>query len=58
MTVEACGEFIKSTAPAGGYPASPLGADAHASGYLVIDGQLCGQDATHAGHHGNSGGAF
>ncbi len=68
MTVEACGEFITSTGATAQYPASPKGAiihwvhinpnqgvDRHASGYLVINGQLCGQDASHAGHaHHNS----
>jgi hypothetical protein len=63
MTVEACGDFVKSNAPAGPYPASPMGAiihwvhinpsqapGAHPSGFLVINGQLCGQDASSGGH--------
>jgi len=66
MQVEDCGEYITSNAPTAVYPASPKGAiihwvhinpnqggDAHPSGYLMIDGKLCGQDATHADHgHG------
>lgn len=65
MVVEACGEYITSNAPTSQYPASPMGAiihwvhinpnqgvDQHASGFLLIDGKLCGQDATHAEHGG------
>ena len=59
-TVEACGDFIVSNAPSGPYPASPDGAiihwvhvnpsgQGHDSGYLVINGNLFGQDASHAG---------
>ncbi len=57
MTVEACGEYITSNAATAQYPASPMGAiihwvhknpnqgaGAHPSGYLVINGVLCGQD--------------
>lgn len=58
--VEACGDFIVSTAQAGPYPPSPAGAiihwvhmnpshRGHPPGYLWIDGVLCGQDAEHAG---------
>lgn len=62
MTVEACGEFITSTEATSQYPASPMnaiihwvhintsrGKGAHPSGYLVIDGELYGQDTSHAG---------
>lgn len=59
-TVEACGDFIVSNAPSGPYPASPDGAiihwvhvnpsgQGHDSGYLVIDGDLYGMDASNAG---------
>jgi hypothetical protein len=54
MSVEACGDYITSDAPSGPYPASPAGAiihwihanpsgRGHAPGYLIMDGQLCGQ---------------
>ena len=57
--VEACGDFIVSTAPAGGFPRSPDDAiihwvhtnpsgKGHPPGYLVIDGTLCGQDGENA----------
>ena len=60
MTVEACGDYITSTAQSGPYPASPVGAiihwihrspnlKKHESGFLAIDGVLYGQDAEHAG---------
>ena len=58
MTVEACGEYITSNQPTDRYPASPMGAiihwvhrnphprpGAHPSGFLVINGQICGQNA-------------
>lgn len=58
--VEACGDFITSTAQSGPYPPSPDGAivhwvhmnpkgKGHDAGFLVVDGKLCGQDAEHAG---------
>ena len=54
MTVEACGDYITSSAPADGYPASPDGAiihwvhgsnnpKKHPSGFLAIDGAVYGQ---------------
>ena len=56
MKVEACGEFINSDAPTSQYPASPMGAiihwvhtnlkqgaNAHPSGFIVIDGALFGE---------------
>ncbi|MGK5090317.1 DUF3465 domain-containing protein [Bdellovibrionota bacterium FG-2] len=54
MEVEACGDYITSTAQAGSYPPSPDGAiihwihrnpsgHGHDSGYLAIDGTLYGQ---------------
>ena len=60
MTVEACGDYITSTARSGPYPASPVGAiihwvhanpsgRGHDPGFVVIDGKLCGQDAEGAG---------
>lgn len=64
MDVEACGDYITSTAPSPGpngqtYPASPDGAilhwvhmaparSGHHSGFVVIDGVLTGQDPDHA----------
>jgi hypothetical protein len=64
MDVEACGDYITSTAPAPGpgnvtYPASPDSAilhwvhmapqrSGHNSGFLWIDGVLTGQDPGHA----------
>ena len=58
--VEACGDYITSNAQAGGYPASPDGAIVHwvhqspdparhDSGFLEIDGELYGQNASGAG---------
>jgi len=55
MNVEACGDYITSIAPAGPYPESPDGAIihwvhknpkpyGHPSGFLVMDGRLCGQE--------------
>ena len=65
MTVEACGEYITSNEATVQYPPSPVGAiihwvhinpnqgvDSHASGFLLIDGKLCGQDASKADHNG------
>jgi hypothetical protein len=60
MVVEACGDYITSTAPSGPYPASPVGAiihwvhfnpsnRGHESGFLVIDGKLYGTDVDNAG---------
>jgi hypothetical protein len=50
--VEACGDYITSTAPSGPYPASPDGAivhwvhhsdrPGHESGFLMINGVLYG----------------
>jgi hypothetical protein len=59
-TVEACGDYITSVAPAGSYPASPDGAilhwvhknpkgHGHESGYVGVNGALFGQG------HGNGG---
>ena len=54
QTVEACGDYITSTAPAGGYVASPDGAiihwihmnpgRGHESGFLMIEGTVFGQN--------------
>jgi hypothetical protein len=65
--IEACGDYITSNAPAGHFPASPDGAivhwvhrspspNRHDSGFLVIDGALCGQDSQSAGpkHSGSN----
>jgi hypothetical protein len=65
MPVEACGDYITSSAPSPGpagvtYPASPDGAlihwvhlapprSGHHSGYVMINGMLTGQDTAHAG---------
>ncbi len=60
MVVEACGDYITSTAQSGPYPPSPAGAiihwihmnpkgRGHEPGFLMIDGALYGQDAEHAG---------
>lgn len=60
MQVEACGDYITSTAQSGPYQASPDGAiihwvhaspdpNRHPSGYLMLDGTLYGQDTAHAG---------
>lgn len=59
-TVEVCGDYITSFARAGRYPPSPDGAiihwvhasnntNRHPHGYVIIDGQLLGQDAENAG---------
>lgn len=78
MTVEACGDYITSTGKSGPYPPSPDGAivhwvhfapnpDRHPSGFLVMDGEVCGQDGSsrniqdhrpthphgHGGRHGH-----
>jgi hypothetical protein len=64
MNVEACGDYITSTAQAGPYPASPDGAilhwvhlnpsgHGHASGYVAIDGQAYGQGHGHGNRNGN-----
>ncbi|MBY0471434.1 DUF3465 domain-containing protein [bacterium] len=53
MQVEACGDYITSTAQSGPYPPSPVGAiihwvhmspkpNKHESGYVLIDGNLYG----------------
>ncbi|MGZ3726986.1 MAG: DUF3465 domain-containing protein [Pseudobdellovibrio sp.] len=53
--IQACGDYITSNAPSGGYQASPAGAivhwvhlspdpQRHDSGFLVIKGQICGQE--------------
>ncbi len=52
--MEACGDYITANAPVGHYPASPDGAivhwihkspnpQAHDSGFMMINGILCGQ---------------
>jgi hypothetical protein len=57
---EACGDYITSNAPSGQYPASPDGAivhwihqspnpKSHDSGYLIVNGVVCGQNAAGAG---------
>ncbi len=60
MEVSACGDYITSTEQTGRYPPSPVGAilhwihksnnNRHASGFLMIDGKLYGQE--NASHHG------
>ena len=58
--VEACGDYITSTAPSGPYPASPSGAiihwvhanpkgKGHPPGFVVVEGKVCGQDLDHVG---------
>lgn len=64
--VIACGDFINSFAPAGRYPASPVGAilhwthmapqPPHQHGFLMIDGKLYGQ--TDPQDRGPRGGDF
>jgi hypothetical protein len=60
MSVEACGDYITSTAQSAQYPASPDSAiihwvhqspnlAKHPSGFLMVDGVLYGQDAENAG---------
>lgn len=60
MQVQACGDYITSTAQSGPYPASPDGAiihwvhkapdeRRHDSGFIVMDGRLYGQDVRNAG---------
>lgn len=60
MMVEACGDYITSTAQSGPYPPSPVGAiihwvhinpagRGHDPGFLVMDGILCGQDVSNPG---------
>ena len=57
---EACGDYITSTAQSGPYPASPDGAiihwihkspnlKKHDSGYLIVNGVVCGQNSAGAG---------
>jgi hypothetical protein len=59
-TVQACGDYITSTAQSGPYPASPEGAiihwvhmnprgKGHDAGFTIVDGVLYGMDAEHAG---------
>ena len=59
-TVEACGDYITSIAQSGPYPPSPSGGiihwvhkspnlATHPSGFLAIDGVVCGQDVGSAG---------
>ena len=53
--IEACGDFITAKSQSGPYPASPDGAIVHwvhkapnarhESGYVVVDGVVCGQNA-------------
>ncbi len=58
--IEACGDYITAMAQAGPYPPSPDGAiihwvhrspnlNKHPSGYLTIDGVICGNNAENAG---------
>jgi hypothetical protein len=68
MEVIACGDYITSNQQNGPYPASPDGAilhwihkamnDRHESGFLMIDGQLYGQEDAppRRGFHGYGGG--
>jgi hypothetical protein len=60
MSVEACGDYITSIAQSGPYPPSPSGAiihwvhfnpreGGHPHGFLVIDGELFGDDIEKAG---------
>ena len=60
MVVEACGDYITSTAQSGPYPPSPDGAIVHwvhmnpshvghPAGYLVLDGVIYGQNVAGAG---------
>ena len=60
MSIEACGDYITSTAQSGPYPPSPDGAilhwvhmnpagRGHDAGFLAINGTLYGQDAANAG---------
>ena len=56
--IEACGDYITSRGEVGRYPASPDGAIVHwvhqstnpnhLSGYVIIDGTVCGQEAENA----------
>lgn len=59
-TIEACGDYITSNNSAGHFPVSPDGAlvhwvhqsphpESHDSGYLVMNGVVCGQQASAAG---------
>jgi hypothetical protein len=63
MRVEACGDYITSTEQTGQYPASPAGAiihwvhvnprgRGHDSGFLVMNGQVCGQGPEQGSSHG------
>jgi uncharacterized protein DUF3465 len=71
--IEACGDYITSKKKSGPYPASPDGAiihwvhrapnSNHDSGFLIVDGIVCGQNSGGAGpkaphyggrHHGGS----
>jgi hypothetical protein len=60
MMVQACGDYITSKAQSGPYPPSPSGAiihwvhmnpagRGHDPGFMVMDGIICGQDASNAG---------
>jgi hypothetical protein len=62
MNIEACGDYITSNRPNGGFPASPSGAiihwihksdnvAKHESGYLAIDGTLYGNGNGHGSGH-------
>jgi hypothetical protein len=62
--VQACGDYITSTAQSGPYPASPAGAiihwvhmnpsgRGHDAGFTMVDGVLYGMDAEHAGPRRN-----
>gem|GEM_PF-567094 len=67
MTVAACGDYITSTAQSGPYPASPSGAiihwvhfnpreGGHPHGFLIIDGELFGDDVEMAERRDSRGG--
>ena len=67
MTVQACGDYITSVAQSGPYPASPSGAiihwvhfnpreGGHPHGFLVIDGELFGDDVENAERRDNRDG--
>lgn len=57
--IEACGDYITAKTQSGPYPASPDGAivhwvhkapnTGHESGFLIIDGVVCGQEPGKAG---------
>ncbi|MDR3608613.1 MAG: DUF3465 domain-containing protein [Oligoflexia bacterium] len=63
MEIQACGDFIESTAQNGPYPPSPAGAilhwvhvdpaHRHPDGFVMINGAVYGSDTTNAGHGPN-----